>query len=95
MVCMVSEVSDSGNSGNKDICRGNIDSGGDGTTQNPPQLQCTEEGYIVVDSCLQTNVPHVYAAGDCCAYPAAHIDEVLDSSGAVSHFFQMRLWTQV
>ena len=64
-------------------------------------LTCTEEGYIQVDSTLQTNKKNVFAAGDCCAYPVVPIYGTSCSSssggsiGPASHFFQMRLWTQV
>ena len=64
-------------------------------------LACTEEGYIQVDSTLHTNIKNVFAAGDCCAYPALPIYGTGSGSGSgvsvgpASHFFQMRLWTQV
>lgn len=52
-------------------------------------LQCDPEGYILVDSSMSTNIPNVFAAGDCCRYP-----DCLDADSSM-HFFQMRLWTQV
>ena len=71
------------------------------TTHKGSILTCTEEGYLQVDSTLHTNIKNVFAAGDCCAYPVVPIYGTRFSSsgggsiGPASHFFQMRLWTQV
>eukprot|EP01039_Chlorochromonas_danica_P010846 gene10846-12056_t len=52
-------------------------------------LALDEEGYLLVtnseaEQSMQTSVPFVFAAGDCCAYRAPK----------ELPFFQMRLWTQ-
>jgi len=63
------------------------------TTTTAANLACTEEGYIMVDNCMRTSIDNVFAAGDCCEYPICPVDVAVN--GGVSHFFQMRLWTQV
>ncbi|XP_065175196.1 pyridine nucleotide-disulfide oxidoreductase domain-containing protein 1-like [Sycon ciliatum] len=48
------------------------------------EFKVAEDGGLVVDSSMRTNIPHVYAAGDVCSAgwtPAAQ-------------WIQMRLWTQ-
>jgi thioredoxin reductase len=49
-------------------------------------LLSTEDGYLVVNQRMETSIPDVYAAGDCCTV-------TLKEEGG-EHYFQMRLWTQ-
>lgn len=43
-----------------------------------------EEGGITVNEMMETSIPDIYAAGDCCHAGWDH----------ANHWFQMRLWTQ-
>ncbi len=44
------------------------------------------EGAIVVDDYMRSNIPNIYAAGDCCSCRR--------SDTSVTNWYQMRLWTQ-
>lgn len=51
-----------------------------------------DDGSVVVDESMMTNISDIYAAGDCCAYrPTTD----LDSTHSVKLWFQMKLWSQV
>lgn len=49
------------------------------------ELKLAADGGILVDADLQSSIPFIYAAGDCCT---------VDPSVTAPHWFQMRLWTQ-
>lgn len=53
----------------------------------PPELERgPDDGGVAVDASMQSCVPGIFAAGDCCwVRPEAHGPQ----------WFQMRLWTQV
>ena len=46
-----------------------------------------EVGTLAVNQYMETSISDIYAAGDCCS--------IVSSDSAQSHWFQMRLWTQV
>lgn len=48
-------------------------------------LQRASDGGILVDNDLQSSIPGIYAAGDCCT---------VNPAATAPHWFQMRLWTQ-
>ena len=52
-----------------------------------------EDGAVLVNEYMETTVPDVFAAGDCCCYqPSSKSLEENETSG---HWFQMKLWSQV
>jgi pyruvate/2-oxoglutarate dehydrogenase complex dihydrolipoamide dehydrogenase (E3) component len=68
-------------------------------------LRTNDEGAIIVDEEMQSNIPGIFAAGDCCSYRPERegISEAIgESVGASalediekSTWYQMKLWSQV
>jgi thioredoxin reductase len=56
------------------------------TSGDQGAMRSTEDGYLAVNQRMETSIPDVYAAGDCCTV-------TLEDEGG-EHYFQMRLWTQ-
>lgn len=51
----------------------------------PAELERAPDGGILVDRCMQSSVPGIFAAGDCASVAFAD---------TCQHWFQMRLWEQ-
>src|SRR5208337_3992945 len=52
-------------------------------------VQIGDHGLISVDSSFQTNVPHIYAAGDVIGFPALASTSMEQARRAVRHAFGM------
>jgi len=50
------------------------------------QILVDREGAVIVDDYMRSNIPHIYAAGDCCSCHR--------SDTSITNWYQMRLWTQ-
>lgn len=52
------------------------------------QLSCNEKGYLAVNQNFQTQVPHIYAAGDVIGYPALASTSMEQGRLAARHAFK-------
>eukprot|EP01033_Poteriospumella_lacustris_P017331 gene17331-12388_t len=62
-------------------------------------LSLDKDGFILVNERMESSLPGIFAAGDCCTYRPASLRETHNHLNGVAglsppHFFQMRLWTQ-
>lgn len=62
-------------------------------------LSLDKDGFILVNERMESSLPGIFAAGDCCTYRPASLRETQNHLNGVNglsppHFFQMRLWTQ-
>eukprot|EP01038_Epipyxis_sp_PR26KG_P011956 gene11956-16004_t len=63
-----------------------------GINNNGAMNVLNDDGYVMVNEIMESKIPYVYAAGDCCDYKPRSIvnnNEPLDN-----FFIQMRLWSQ-
>lgn len=65
--------------------------------QQPQHLSLDQDDYIVVNERMESSIPGIFAAGDCCTYRPVYTtysNNHSQSPLSPPHFFQMRLWTQ-
>ena len=55
-----------------------------------PGVRANERGFIQVDDCFRTAVPHIYAAGDVIGFPALASTSMEQARVAVCHAFDLR-----
>ena len=55
-----------------------------------PKFDLSSDNALIVDRCMETSCPDVFAAGDCSLYR----DRYSFTDDLSKHWFQMRLWTQ-